>query len=175
MTQNDISEVSHVTINNAEGAPLCAEGEGADGENAVLTIKGIENSMARRNHTMERRRHPRVSVRLPLEYWETDDARHGGLVENISEMGLLIYSIQDFPVGTHLSVKVFFSRGSEFDGFQVRTRIAWKGQHREPQWKGFLYGLEFTAIFDADRQKLMSFLSSRIPSEGTDAHVQNLL
>ena len=96
-------------------------------------------------------------------------------MENISEMGLLIYSIQDFPVGTHLSVKVFFSSGSEFDGFQVRTRIAWKGQHREPQWKGFLYGLEFTAIFDADRQKLMSFLDSRIPLEGRDAHVQSFL
>jgi c-di-GMP-binding flagellar brake protein YcgR len=114
---------------------------------------------------MERRKHPRVSVRLPLEYWESDDARHGGYVENVSEMGLAIYSIQDYPVDTHLGVKVFFSSGSEFDGFQVRTRIAWKAPHREPQWKGYLLGLEFTAISDEDRNKLVSFLGSRIPPE----------
>jgi c-di-GMP-binding flagellar brake protein YcgR len=114
---------------------------------------------------MERRKHPRVSVRLPLEYWESDDARHGGYVENVSEMGLAIYSIQEYPIGSHLGVKVFFSSGSEFDRFQVRTRIAWKAPHCEAQWKGYLLGLEFTAISDEDRHKLVSFLSSRISSE----------
>jgi c-di-GMP-binding flagellar brake protein YcgR len=114
---------------------------------------------------MERRKHPRVSVRLPLEYWESEDARHGGLVKNVSEMGLAIHSIQDYPVGSHLGVKVFFSSGSEFDGFQVRTRIAWKAPHLEAQWKGYLLGLEFTAMSDEDRNKLVSFLSSRISSE----------
>jgi hypothetical protein len=114
---------------------------------------------------MERRKHPRVSVRLPLEYWESEDARHGGLVKNVSEMGLAIHSIQDYPVSSHLGVKVYFSSGSEFDGFQVRTRIAWKAPHCEPQWKGYLLVLEFTAISDADRNKLVSFLSSRISSE----------
>jgi len=39
---------------------------------------------------LERRRYRRFSIELPLEYWETDDAWHGGMVENVSEMGLLL-------------------------------------------------------------------------------------
>jgi c-di-GMP-binding flagellar brake protein YcgR len=79
---------------------------------------------------------------------------------NVSETGLLIYSIQDLPVGTHLGIRVFFSKGSEFDGFQLRARIVWKGPHREPEWEGYQYGLEFTAISDEDRHQLVNLLNN---------------
>ncbi len=65
---------------------------------------------------MERRRHPRHSIILPLEYWETEDSSHGGLVANVSETGLLIYSVEDMPLNKKLNVRVFFSNGYEFDG-----------------------------------------------------------
>ena len=113
----------------------------------------------------ERRRHPRVPIRLPLEYWHTDDAYHGGVVGNVSEMGLLIYSIKSMPVGTHLSIRIFFNDGYEFDAFQVRARIVWKGYHSEEKWEGYKYGLEFTGISEEDRHKLVKILNARFPLE----------
>ena len=44
---------------------------------------------------MERRKRSRHSITLPLEYWETDDSSLGGLVSDLSEAGLLMYSVKD--------------------------------------------------------------------------------
>jgi c-di-GMP-binding flagellar brake protein YcgR len=123
---------------------------------------------------MERRKHPRVSVRLPLEYCETDDACHGALVGNVSEIGLLIYSIKKIPVGTHLIVRVFFNSGYEFDGFQARARIVWRDHYSEEKWEAYQYGLEFTGIPAEDRHKLVSLLESQISLEYTDAKHQQI-
>jgi len=43
----------------------------------------------------EERRYPRYSMMLPLEYGRADDAYRGGLVANVSETGLLVYTIQE--------------------------------------------------------------------------------
>ena len=123
----------------------------------------------------ERRKDPRVPISLPLEYWETDDACHGGLVENLSEMGMLIYSIRNIPIGAQLSIRVFFIKGYELDGFQARGRIVWKGDCFQENWKGYQYGLEFISISQEDRRKLVSLLNSRFSSKGTNASVQNVV
>jgi c-di-GMP-binding flagellar brake protein YcgR len=123
----------------------------------------------------ERRKHPRIPVRLPLEYWETDDACHGGLAGNISEMGLLIYSIKNIPVGTHLNIRVFFNNGYEFDVFQVRAKIVWKDYHSEGKWEAYQYGLEFTFISAEGRHKLVSLLNSRLSLESMDGSIQSIL
>ena len=123
----------------------------------------------------ERRKHPRVSIRLPLEYCEADDAYHGGLVGNLSEMGMLIYSIRNIPIGTQLGIRVFFIKGYELDGFQAGARIVWRGDYFEERWKAYQYGLEFTGIAEEDRQKLVSLLNSRFSSKDTNASVQSVL
>ena len=124
---------------------------------------------------MERRKHPRVSVRLPLEYWETDDACHGGLVENLSEMGMLIYSIRNIPIGAQLSIRVFFIKGYELDGFQARARIVWSEDCFEENRKAYHYGLEFTGISQEDRRKLVGLLNSRFSSKDTKDSIQSVL
>lgn len=121
---------------------------------------------------MERRKYPRLSIELPLEYWETDDACHGGLVENVSEMGLLIHSIRGMPVGTQLNVRVFFNNGFEFDCLQVRGRIVWKGHCCEGEWEGYRYGVEFICIADEDRDKLVGYLNCLAPLKPADVSVR---
>ncbi len=110
----------------------------------------------------ERRKYPRYSIALPLEYWHTDDACYGGLVGNVSQTGLLIYSILEMPAHGELNLRIFFSNGYRFDGIRALARIVWKDRHRETDWKGYKCGLEFTQISAEDRQKLADLL--RYPS-----------
>ena len=57
----------------------------------------------------ERRRSPRLLLDLPLEYRVLDGPyTHGGLVVNASEVGLLIQSIRNIPVGEKLATVILF-------------------------------------------------------------------
>ena len=107
-----------------------------------------------------RRKHPRYSIQLPLEYWQSDNARRGGVAGNLSEEGLLIYSIQDMRVGKELNVGIFFPNGYEFDSIRVTGKIVWKDLRYETDWKGYQYGIEFILIAEEDREKLINLLRS---------------
>ena len=114
---------------------------------------------------MERRRHTRHPITLPLEYWETDDSSYGGLVSNVSEAGLLIYSVRDIPVNKELCVRVFFSNGYKFDGLSVTAKVLWKKLHHETDWKIYKYGLEFTRVAEGDRRKLEKLIMGHLASQ----------
>jgi PilZ domain len=118
----------------------------------------------------ERRKYPRYSITLPFEYWHTDDACYGGLVGNVSQTGLLIYSVLDMPVREELNVRIFFSNGYRFDGIRALARIVWKDRHRETDWKGYKCGLEFIQISAEDRQKLADLL--RCPSTSEEVSLR---
>jgi hypothetical protein len=113
----------------------------------------------------ERRKSPRFPFPLPLEYWETEDSCHGGLVGNLSKNGLLIYSIQDIPVGTDLRIKVFISNGYGFDAFKVFARVIWKDSERQSGWDGCKYGLKFISLALEDQIKVETLLQNHIRPE----------
>ncbi len=117
------------------------------------------------NDFKEKRRYPRYSISLPLEYGRADDAYRGGLVVNISETGLLIHAIQDLSVDEKLSVRVFFPNEYELDAFRVVGRIVWKDCHYESDWRGYKYGLSFIQIGEEDRRKLLRLLSNQLTLE----------
>lgn len=123
----------------------------------------------------ERRKYPRYSIELPLEYWQTDDACRGGLVGNVSEAGLLIHSLQDMPVSKELNVRIFFSNGYEFDGIRVVAKIVWKDFYYEQDWKGYKYGLEFVRISEVDHQKLINLLRNPSALEDDSTGEDSLL
>jgi len=115
----------------------------------------------------ERRKYPRVSITLPFEYRESDSSSpEGGLVSNLSEIGMLIYSIKDIPIGSEFKIVVFFSNGFEFDGFRVNAKAIWKDRHFETDWKGYKCGLQFLQIPEEDRWKLLNLLGSHILFKG---------
>ena len=108
----------------------------------------------------EKRKYSRYSVRLPLEYWQTDDVCRGGIVENLGEGGLLTQSVYDMSVGEKLNIRIFFPNGFEFDGIRIVGKIVWKDHHYETDWKGYQYGVEFVLTSEEDRQKLDDLLRS---------------
>jgi len=98
---------------------------------------------------------------MPLEYWETCDARQGGNVVDIDENGLCVRSPIDMFMGGELGIRVFFSLGHELDGFQALTRIIGKGLCSEGGWEVYEYELEFIKISQRDRRKLRDLLALR--------------
>jgi hypothetical protein len=118
--------------------------------------------MKRERATRERRRSPRLLLELPLEYRVLNvPYAHGGLVVNASEVGLLIQSIKNIPIGERLVTLVLFPKGFELASLEVLTEVVWKDIHHKDDWEGFHYGLNFVRILDEDREKLKQLLSNQ--------------
>lgn len=114
----------------------------------------------------ERRRFPRLLLDLPIEYQVMDAPyRHGGVVVNASEIGLLIHSVKNIPIGTKLNIMVLFPKRYELSNFKVEAEIIWKDYHTEENWEGYQYGLKFINILDEDRKKLKQLLDGEFKLE----------
>ncbi len=111
----------------------------------------------------ERRRSPRLLLGLPLEYRVINaQYAHGGIVVNASEVGLLVQSIKNLPIGTKMMIAVLFPRGFELNCFEVLGEIVWKNPHWEEDWEGFHYGLSIVRLLEEDRRKLRQILTGRM-------------
>ncbi len=111
------------------------------------------------NDFEERRKYPRFSVDLPLEYQVRSNPNgHGGLVLNASETGLLLYSTGDMPVGTKLKITVLFPKGYELANFEVIGEIIWRDLDCGKGWEAYRYGLKFIEIGQEDHWKLRQIL-----------------
>jgi hypothetical protein len=110
----------------------------------------------------ERRRYPRVSIDLPIEYREMGDScLRGAMVVNASEGGFLIESPRDIPVSTELSITVLYPKECELANFKVTAKIVRKEPYWKKDWKGYQYGLELIQILNEDRWKLSVLLGGR--------------
>lgn len=116
----------------------------------------MENS----NYFEERRKYPRFSIDLPLEYQVSSNPKaHGGLVLNASEAGLLLYSTGDMSIGATLKITVLFPKGYELANFEVTGEIVWKNPDQREGWEAYRYGLKFIAIGQEDHWKLRQVLN----------------
>jgi hypothetical protein len=103
-----------------------------------------------------------MSLDLPLEYRVMNALyAHGGLVVNASEIGLLINSIKNIPIGSKLNIAVLFPKGFELTNFEVLAEIIWNDLHWEEDWEGYRYGLKFIKILDEDCRKLKQLLNGQ--------------
>ncbi len=103
---------------------------------------------------------------LPLEYRTGDiPYAHGGLVVNASEMGLLVQSVKNIPVGTKLNIAVLFPKGYELANFEVLAEIIWKDLHWEEDWEGYQYGLKFIRMVETEYRKLKQLLDGQFSLE----------
>jgi hypothetical protein len=110
----------------------------------------------------DRRQYPRFFLDLPLEYLVTNTPRaHGGLVVNVSEIGLLIRSIKNLPIGAELKIVVLFPKEYELTNFEVLAQVVRKEPLWEEDWEGYEYGLKFVRILDEDHRKLRQILSGQ--------------
>jgi hypothetical protein len=121
-----------------------------------------EDSMESSKDLLEKRKHPRLDLDLPLEYRMTNAPQaYGALVVNASESGLLVHSIKNIPIGTKLNIAVLFPNRFELANFEVLAEIIWKDIHWEENWEGYQLGLKFIKILEEDSRKLRGLLSGQ--------------
>ena len=108
---------------------------------------------------IEKRRHPRFSVELPLDYCSVDGKEtYGGIVANASEGGILVYLPEKVQVGALLRIEIFYVKGLELDTIKAITKVVWADLGAKESWGEYRYGLEFQSIDQKDFERLISLL-----------------
>jgi len=130
----------------------------------ILRLDSVYRQL--KEYFKDRRRYPRISMDLPLEYRVKYDARaHGGIVIDASETGFLIYSIEAIPIGTKLKIAVLFPKEYELAIFEVFAETIRKEYVAEQEifWYqgGYRHGLKIIHILEEDYWKLRGLLSGR--------------
>ena len=123
-------------------------------------------------NSKEKRRYPRISIELPIEYQDRGDpCLRGAVVVNASDGGFLIEAPRDIPVGTELSITVLYPKGFTLADFKVVAKIVWKKPYSKEDlngnqyWGGYQYGLEFIQISHENRWKLDFVIGGRFEVE----------
>jgi c-di-GMP-binding flagellar brake protein YcgR len=106
----------------------------------------------------ERRRSPRFSVDLPIEYFRVySTATLNGRAVNASEGGLMLYLRDEMEIGQRLKIRLYFPSELELDCIEVLCRVVWQeiafGDPNEVRC-----GVEFIEISAEDLNRLKQFL-----------------
>jgi len=108
----------------------------------------------------EKRKHPRFSIDLPVEYSRTDlFVKHGRAI-NASEGGLLLYLPEQVEIGQHLRLKLFFTSDAGLNTIETLVEVAWTDIYMGKDWGDYRVGVRFVEISTEDMGKLKNFLSS---------------
>jgi c-di-GMP-binding flagellar brake protein YcgR len=110
----------------------------------------------------ERRKSPRFSMDLPVEYSPVDSGSRlvgTGRTGNASEGGLMLYLPGELKVGQSLRIKLYFTSDPGLDSIEVLAEVVWvefpfakEGDHR--------YGVRFLEISPEDLSRLKNFLDN---------------
>jgi len=108
---------------------------------------------------VDRRRHPRYSVELPLDYCRVEGKEtYGGIVANASEGGILVYLPERMEMGAVLKIEIFFVSGLELDTIKAVAKVVWSDLAAKTSWGEYRYGLQFQCIEEQDFTRLMNLL-----------------
>jgi len=108
---------------------------------------------------IEKRRHPRFSVELPLDYSRINVKKTlGGMVANASEGGLLVYLPERVEIGTFLKIEIFYVRGLELDTIKAVGKVVWCDLAARESWGEHRYGLQFESIDGKNFNRLATLL-----------------
>ena len=108
---------------------------------------------------IEKRKYPRFSVELPLDYSRVNGKETlGGMVANASEGGLLVYLPERIEIGASLKIEIFYVRGLELDTIKAVAKVVWCDLAARESWGDHRYGLLFQTIDDKDFKRLTTLL-----------------
>ena len=112
---------------------------------------------------LERRRHPRFKINLPLEYYRVDSpANYSARALNAGEGGLEVYFPEEMKINQHLRLKLFFSLGSQLNVIEVLAEVVWTEIHLGEEGEEHRSGVRFIDISSEDLDRLKSFLRSLV-------------
>jgi c-di-GMP-binding flagellar brake protein YcgR len=110
---------------------------------------------------LERRKYPRFSVNLPVEYYQINSSiSHTGRALNASEGGLLIYFPELMEIGQHLKLKLFFTSDSKMNTIETLAQVVWIDIYLSEGWGDYRTGVRFVDISQEDLERLKNFLRS---------------
>jgi len=107
---------------------------------------------------VNRRKDPRVSLELPMDYSIESVDRYGGVAANASKGGLLVYLPEAIVVGASLKIEILFAEGSELNSIRAIAKVVWSDLAPKEIWGEYRYGLEFQSFQEGDLQKLKRLL-----------------
>jgi len=108
---------------------------------------------------IEKRKYPRFSVELPLNYSRADAKEtFGGMVANASEGGLLVYLPERIEMGALLKIEILYVKGLELDTIRAVAKVVWCDMAARESWGEHRYGLQFKYIDQKDFGQLTSLL-----------------
>ncbi len=108
----------------------------------------------------EKRKHPRFSVDLPVEYSRTDHVVQQGRAINASQGGLLLHLPEQMGIGTQLKLKLFFTIGSELNAIETVVEVVWMDILLEKDRADYRTGVRFVEISPEDIKRIEDFLRS---------------
>jgi c-di-GMP-binding flagellar brake protein YcgR len=110
---------------------------------------------------LERRKYPRVTVDLPIEYRRVDSSvRQTGRSQNAGEGGLLLYAPEEMVIGQELMIKLFFSSGVELNTVEMVAQVVWRDMDLGQGPGDRRAGVKFIDISSENLEKLKNFLRS---------------
>jgi len=107
---------------------------------------------------VERRRDPRFTLELPMDYSIESVDRYGGVAANASKGGLLVYLPEAIVVGTPLRIEILFAKGPELNSIRAIAKVVWSDMAPREIWGEYRYGLEFQSFQEGDSKKLRRLL-----------------
>jgi hypothetical protein len=121
--------------------------------------KTASQSVLGRSHIVEKRRHPRVSVELPLGYARVNSQEaRGGIVTNASEGGILVSLPERIETGTTLEIEIFYAWGLRLDAVKAVAKVV-QGYAAERGNLGQIrHGLQFLSVKENDLDRFMALL-----------------
>jgi hypothetical protein len=110
----------------------------------------------------ERRKHPRFSVDLPVEYRKIANPKsHPSHTGDLSEGGLLLYISEPFEIGQELTLKLFFNSGGKLISVNAHAQVVWKDIRIENKGS-YRIGVKFVGISSEDLISLKGFVNDLI-------------
>ena len=109
---------------------------------------------------LEKRRHPRLSIDLPIEYTRRDLVVRQDRAINASEGGLLAHFSEPMEVGQYLRIKLFFLSRSVFDVIEMVTQVIWMDVRPKKGREDYRTGVRYVDISIDDLRNLKKFLES---------------
>jgi PilZ domain len=118
-------------------------------------------ALAVRNRPLERRRHPRFNVDLPVKYRSSNLFFKHARAVNVSEGGLLVHLPEEIEINQTLALQLFFPSRSHLYNLETVVKVVWKDIHmsKDLAWD-YRTGVRFVDTAPEDISELKSFLMS---------------
>jgi c-di-GMP-binding flagellar brake protein YcgR len=110
----------------------------------------------------EKRRYPRFSAGLPIEYWQIDKSRsRPGQAIDVSEGGLLLQLSEPLKIGQAVGLTLFITSGPDLDIIEAVAQVEVVWQDTLAGEDGaYRVGVKFVDISPEDMDKLKNLLNT---------------